>query len=61
MFRRNLLGVPDPPPLSCLPRWLRNQTQSPSIHGVVHCLTEWLSRVPLQEQEAEDLIEISRD
>ena len=36
---------------SFLPRWSRNQTQPASIHGVVHCLTEWLSRVPLQVEE----------
>ena len=34
--------------LSFLPRWFRNQAQPTPIHGVVHCLAEWLSRVPLQ-------------
>ena len=34
--------------LSFLLHWFRNQAQPAPIHGVVHCLAEWLSRVPLQ-------------
>ena len=34
--------------LPSLLHWCRNQAQAAPIHGVVQCLAEWLSRVPLQ-------------
>ena len=37
--------------LSSLLHWFRNLVEPAPIHGVVHCLAEWLSRVPLQAEE----------